>query len=72
MVVFTIYKYGSVGKIENQLLTGWTKEQCGPHTFGFTPGLKTLTEALASATREQGNLTRADGSLVQLNAGVRR
>jgi hypothetical protein len=39
-VAFIIYKFGSVWKIENQLLVGRIDEQCSPHPFGLVPSLK--------------------------------
>jgi hypothetical protein len=71
-VVFIFYNFGSVWENRKVIVNGSGYEQCSPYQFRLTPGLKTLTEAHPSVTREQGKQEHADGSPVWLDAGVRR
>jgi hypothetical protein len=71
-VVLTIYKFGQMEKIEKLILCGLDRGTLWPIPLWAHASLQNLIEAQQSATREQGNSARADGSPVRLDTGVQR
>jgi hypothetical protein len=70
MVVFMSYNFGSVWKNKKSGLTSWAMNCASQIPVQACTTLQMPIEAQPSATREQGNPARPDGSPIRLNTGV--